>query len=218
MATDGIGRRRPPRDCDRCPRLVDYRRANREAEPDWYNAPVRSFGDPAAALLVVGLAPGRGGANRTGRPFTGDYAGDILYAALIAHGFARGTYRADPADGLELDDCRVTNAVRCVPPENKPTGAEVRHCRPFLVDELTVDPAPRLVLCLGRVAFDATLRALDRVPAHHDFAHGAVLRLPDGPTLIASYHTSRYNLNTGRLTHAMFDDVMAEIRRRHREG
>ncbi len=210
-------RRVPPADCPRCPRLVAFRERNRRAQPTWHNAPVRSFGAPGAGLLVVGLAPGRSGANRTGRPFTGDYAGEVLYAALRAHGFARGTYRADPNDGLELIDCRVANAVRCVPPENKPTGEEIRQCRPFLVDELTVAPAPRVVLCLGRVAFDATLRALDRVPAHHGFDHGAVTPLTDGPTLVASYHTSRYNLNTGRLTTAMFDDVMATVRRLHRE-
>jgi uracil-DNA glycosylase family 4 len=206
-------RRVPPADCARCPRLVTYRLSNRDAEPHWHNAPVRSFGDPAAALLVVGLAPGRGGANRTGRPFTGDFAGDVLYAALARHGFARGAYRAAPDDGFTLRDCRVTNAVRCVPPANKPTGAEVRHCRPFLADELTVAPAPRVVLCLGRVAFDATLRALGRVPAHHDFAHGGVRDLDDGPALVASYHTSRYNLNTGRLTEAMFDEVVGRLRR-----
>lgn len=206
-------RRVPPRDCARCPRLVDYRARNRAAEPDWHNAPVRSFGAGDAPLLVVGLAPGRGGANRTGRPFTGDYAGDVLYAALIAHGLARGTYRAEPDDGLELVGCRVTNAVRCVPPENKPTGAEIANCRPFLQDELTVTPRPEVVLCLGRVAFDATLRALGEVPGRYDFGHGATTAVPDGPTLVASYHTSRYNLNTGRLTHAMFDEVMAEVRR-----
>lgn len=207
------GRRVPPRDCSRCPRLVDYRHRNRAAEPDWHNAPVRSFGPDDARLLVVGLAPGRGGANRTGRPFTGDYAGDVLYAALIEHGFAAGTYRARPDDGLVLVDCRVANAVRCVPPENKPSGAEIASCRPFLEDELTVTPRPEVVLCLGRVAFDATLRALGHVPARFAFGHGATTPLPAGPTLVASYHTSRYNLNTGRLTRAMFDEVTAAIRR-----
>jgi len=207
-------RRVPRPDCGRCPRLVDYRAANRAAEPGWHNAPVPSFGPGGARLVVVGLAPGRGGANRTGRPFTGDYAGDVLYAALLAHGFARGTYRADPDDGLELIDCRVTNAVRCVPPENKPTGAEIANCRPFLQDELTVEPCPVVVLCLGRVAFDASLRALGEVAGRYAFDHGATTPTPAGPTLVASYHTSRYNLNTGRLTRAMFDDVVAAIRRR----
>jgi len=207
-------RRVPRPDCGRCPRLVDYRAANRAAEPQWHNAPVPSLGPGGARLVVVGLAPGRGGANRTGRPFTGDYAGDVLYAALLAHGFARGTYRADPDDGLELIDCRVTNAVRCVPPENKPTGAENANCRPFLQDELTVEPCPVVVLCLGRVAFDASLRALGEVAGRYAFDHGATTPTPAGPTLVASYHTSRYNLNTGRLTRAMFDDVVAAIRRR----
>lgn len=206
-------RRVPPRDCARCPRLVDYRERNRAAEPGWHNAPVPSFGAADARLVIVGLAPGRGGANRTGRPFTGDYAGDVLYEALIAHGFARGTYRAEPDDGLELADCRVTNAVRCVPPENKPTGAEIANCRPFLEDELGTAPRPEVVLCLGRVAFDASLRALGEVPARYGFDHGAASRVAGGPTLVASYHTSRYNVNTGRLTHAMFDAVMATIRR-----
>ncbi|NBB70966.1 MAG: uracil-DNA glycosylase [Alphaproteobacteria bacterium] len=206
-------RRVPPPDCGRCPRLVDYRAANRAAQPAWHNAPVGSFGPADARLVVVGLAPGRGGANRTGRPFTGDYAGDVLYAALLDHGFARGTYRADPDDDLELVDCRVTNAVRCVPPENKPTGAEIANCRPFLRDELTVEPCPQVVLCLGRVAFDASLRALGEVAGRYAFDHGAMTAAPAGPTLVASYHTSRYNLNTGRLTRAMFDAVMAAIRR-----
>ena len=206
-------RRAPPRDCERCPRLVAYRAANRVAEPTWHNAPVPSFGPPDARLLVVGLAPGRGGANRTGRPFTGDYAGDVLYAALRDHGFATGTYRAEPDDGLVLHDCRVTNAVRCVPPENKPTASEIQACRPFLEDELRVGTPPEVVLCLGRVAFDASLRAFGATPSRHRFAHGAATAVADGPRLIASYHTSRYNLNTGRLTRAMFDTVLAEVRR-----
>jgi uracil-DNA glycosylase family 4 len=210
-------RRVPPRDCDRCPRLVAYRERNRRAEPTWHNAPVRSFGEPTAGLLVVGLAPGRAGANRTGRPFTGDFAGEVLYAALLAHGFARGTYRAAPADGLVLDDCRVTNAVRCAPPDNKPIGAEIAACRVFLSDQLTVAPTPAVVLCLGRVAHDACLRALGRSPARHPFRHGGVSEPtgPGQPTLVASYHTSRYNLNTGRLTAAMFDRVMATVRDLH---
>jgi uracil-DNA glycosylase family 4 len=206
-------RRAPPRDCARCPRLAAYRAANRAAEPTWHNAPVPSFGPADARLLVVGLAPGRGGANRTGRPFTGDYAGDVLYAALRDYGFATGTYRAEPDDGLVLHDCRVTNAVRCVPPENKPTASEIQACRPFLEDELRAGTPPELVLCLGRVAFDASLRALGATPSRHRFAHGATTAVVDGPRLIASYHTSRYNLNTGRLTRAMFDTVLAEVRR-----
>lgn len=202
----------PPADCPLCPRLAGYRAENRAAEPDWHNAPVPSFGDPTARLLVVGLAPGRGGANRTGRPFTGDFAGDVLYDALARHGFARGTYRAAIDDGFELVDCRVTNAVRCVPPANKPVGAEVVACRAFLKPELCTPPAPDALLCLGRIAHEAALRALDRRPSRHPFRHGGVMRLEGGPTVISSYHTSRYNLNTGRLTPTMFDAVVALAR------
>ena len=205
-------RRRPPIDCDRCPRLAAYRAENRAARPAWHNAPVPSFGDPAARLLVVGLAPGRRGANRTGRPFTGDDAGDVLYAALGRHGFARGTYRASPDDGFTLVDCRVTNAVRCAPPQNKPTGGEIGACRPFLYDELRRGEPPHVVLCLGRIAHDATLRALDLRLRDHPFAHGGVRRPAGGPTLVASYHTSRYNMNTGRLTDSMFDAVVGHVR------
>lgn len=210
---DGHAERRvPPADCGACRRLADYRQRNRAAEPKWHNAPVPTFGDPGAPLLVVGLAPGRGGANRTGRPFTGDFAGDVLYAALARHGFARGLYAADPDDGFELVGCRVTNAVRCVPPENKPTGGEITTCRRFLGDELTVAPAPRVVLCLGRIAHESTLRALGEKPRTHPFRHRGVTSLPGGPVLVASYHTSRYNLNTRRLTEAMFDDVVVTVR------
>ncbi len=203
----------PAANCFLCPRLVAYREANRATEPGWHNAPVASFGDPAAKLVVVGLAPGRGGANRTGRPFTGDFAGDILYAALLAHGFARGNYAADPADGLTLVDCRVTNAVRCVPPENRPSAAETNTCRRFLEDELGTPPAPEVILCLGRIAYDSSLRALGHRPQAHPFRHGALTSLGNGPTVLASYHTSRYNVNTGKLTAAMFDEVVATARR-----
>ncbi len=211
VPTDGT-RAEPPFDCRRCPRLVAYRVGNRAAEPTWHNAPVSSFGDPAARLLVVGLAPGRGGANRSGRPFTGDFAGDILYAALARHGFARGIYGASVDDGFRLVDCRVTNAVRCAPPENKPTAAEVEACRGFLFDELRADPAPSVVLCLGRIAHATCLRALGHRATGHPFVHGATIRLENGPTLVASYHTSRYNVNTGRLTEPMFDGVVARVR------
>lgn len=212
MLGEGARRDAPPRDCGRCARLVAYRERIRHAEPTWHNAPVPSFGDPGARLLVVGLAPGRGGANRTGRPFTGDFAGDILYAALARHGFARGHYAADPSDGFELVDCRVTNAVRCVPPENKPTGAEIRTCRAFLADELSVAPAPVVALCLGRIAHESCVRALGVRLNAHPFRHGGVTSPADGPVLVASYHTSRYNLNTGRLTEAMFGQVMQTVR------
>jgi uracil-DNA glycosylase family 4 len=170
---------------------------------------VPSFGDPAAALLIVGLAPGAGGANRTGRPFTGDAAGILLYAALERHGLSRGRYVARPDDGLELVGCRISNALRCVPPGNRPTGAEVAACRDFLRGELSVGPRPRVVLALGRIAWDAVLRGLDHPASRHRFAHGAEAALPDGPTLLGSYHCSRYNTNTGRLTVEMLDTALA---------
>jgi len=173
---------------------------------------VPSFGDPAARLLVVGLAPGFAGANRTGRPFTGDWAGELLYPTLKRYGFARGTYRARPDDGFELVDCRVTNAVRCVPPQNRPTAQEVANCRIWLEPELTVPPRPAVVLALGRVAWDAVLRVFGRSPARDGFAHGAECRLDDGTVLLGSYHTSRYNLNTGCLTPEMFETVVARAR------
>lgn len=197
----------PGPDCALCPRLVAFRAANRAREPGWHNAPVASFGDPAAALVIVGLAPGLRGANRTGRPFTGDVAGDLLYAALDRYGLSRGQFAARPDDGLELVGCRITNAVRCVPPENRPIPAEIDACRRFLRDELAAPP-PRVVLCLGRIAHDSVLRALDLSPARHPFAHGAVHRPPGAPALVASYHTSRYNVQTGRITAAMFDAVV----------
>jgi uracil-DNA glycosylase len=178
---------------------------------------VPSFGPDDAALLVVGLAPGLRGANRTGRPFTGDHAGRILYPALLRHGFATGRYDERPDDGLRLQGCRITNAVRCVPPANRPEAAEVRACGRFLAHELGPgedgEPAPRVVLCLGRVAHEAVLRALGRrLLRAHPFAHGAELPLAGGPVLLASYHCSRYNINTGRLTEAMLDGVVARAR------
>ncbi len=171
-----------------------------------------SFGDPAARLLVVGLAPGLAGANRTGRPFTGDVAGELLYPTLRRFGFARGTYRARPDDGFELVDCRVTNAVRCVPPHNRPTAREVANCRIWLEPELLLPPRPVVVLSLGRVAWDAVLRVFGKSPARDGFAHGAELRLDGAAVLLGSYHTSRYNLNTGRLTPGMFEAVVARAR------
>jgi uracil-DNA glycosylase len=203
----------PAGDCALCPRLAEFRGANRIVFPDWHNAPVGSFGDPAARLVIVGLAPGLRGANRTGRPFTGDHAGLILYANLLRFGFARGRYAADPGDGLQLVDCRITNAVRCVPPENRPLGAEVNHCRPFLAGELTTPPAPAVVLTLGGIAHGSVLRALGHRARRYPFAHGALYHTPDGPLLAPSYHCSRYNLNTGRLTPPMFEAVFAAVRR-----
>ncbi len=211
MAADGPPRAVPPRDCRLCPRLVAYREENRRRHPRWHNAPVPSFGDPSAALLIVGLAPGVAGANRTGRPFTGDYAGEILYPALLRHGFARGRYEARPDDGLELVDCRITNAVRCVPPRNRPTGEEITTCRRYLLDELLVPPRPRLVLSLGRIAHDSVLRAFGCRLRDFPFAHDAAYRLEDGTRLVSSYHCSRYNVNTGRLTEAMFEAVMRRV-------
>jgi uracil-DNA glycosylase len=202
----------PAADCRLCPRLADFRAGNRRAFPDWHNAPVPSFGDPAARLLIVGLAPGLRGANRTGRPFTGDHAGEILYATLHRFGFARGDYRAAPDDGLELVDCRITNAVRCVPPENRPLGGEVNACRRFLEADLRGPPAPRVILPLGGIAHGSVVRALGLNGSRHRFAHGAVYALPGGPMLAPSYHCSRYNLNTGRLTPAMFEQIFATVR------
>lgn len=180
--------------------------------PDWHNAPVPTFGPCSARLAVVGLAPGLKGANRTGRPFTGDYAGDLLYETLIAFDFAHGTYRADPDDGLRLRDCMITNAVRCVPPENKPTPAEIGKCRPFLEATLAAMPNLRAILALGRIAHESTLRALGKKLAEHPFGHGAQHRVRPGLVLFDSFHCSRYNTNTGRLTPEMFRSVFASIR------
>jgi uracil-DNA glycosylase family 4 len=204
----------PPADCPLCPRLVAFREAARARQPDWHNAPVPSFGDPAARLLIVGLAPGLSGANRTGRPFTGDGAGFTLYPALARFGWSRGTFDARPDDGLELVDCRITNAVRCVPPENKPNGGEIATCRQFLMSELE---GPRAILALGRIAHDSTVRALGLRPAAHPFGHAAWHVPGPGLALAASYHCSRYNMNTGRLTEAMLDAVLARLRR-HLDG
>lgn len=196
-----------------CPRLAAFRAAYRAAEPGWHNAPVPSFGPVDAPLLVVGLAPGLRGANRTGRAFTGDFAGEVLYPALARHGFARGTFAARPDDGFALVGCRIANAVRCVPPANKPTPAEVATCRRFLEGELAGPVPPRLVLALGRTAHESVLRALGVRPAAHPFGHGRAHPLPGGRTLLSSFHTSRYNVNTGKLTLAMFDAVAAEAAR-----
>ena len=202
----------PPRDCGLCPRLAEFRARHRSAEPGWHNAPVSSFGPLEARLLIVGLAPGLRGANRTGRPFTGDYAGDLLYAALLEFGFATGGYDRRADDGLTLVDCRVTNAVRCVPPENRPVGAEINACRRFLAGEIEAMPRLAVILALGTVAHASVVRALGRRVAGFKFAHGAMHALGGGLTLADSYHCSRYNLNTGRLTEAMFHAVIAIVR------
>jgi len=196
-----------------CPRLVTFRTDNRAAHPDWYNGAVPSFGSDTARLLVVGLAPGLQGANRTGRPFTGDYAGDLLYSTLLKYGFAQGTYKADPNDGLRLVDARIANAVRCLPPENKPLPVEFTQCRPFLQAELAVMPQLKVILALGKGAHDQVLRALTVRPAGaYPFIHNRLHDLPTGLRLADSYHCSRYNTNTGRLTTEMFEEVFKTVR------
>jgi uracil-DNA glycosylase len=201
-----------PRNCPRCPRLVSFREVNRAAQPDWHNGPVSSFGSDEARLLIVGLAPGLKGANRTGRPFTGDFAGDLLYATLLEFDFARGSYAARPDDGLQLVDCMITNAVRCVPPENKPTPTEIGTCRPFLVSRISSMPRLAAVLVLGRIAHDSTLVALGLRRSAFRFAHGARHDPRQGLAFFDSFHCSRYNTNTGRLTPAMFRAVLQAIR------
>lgn len=203
----------PGRDCALCPRLKAFRDEQRRLEPSWHNAPVPTFGDPDGRLLVVGLAPGRTGANRTGRPFTGDHAGELLYRTLSAHGFANGAFDARADDGLVLIDAAVTNAVRCVPPQNKPTGGEIAACSPFLAATMRTFPRLELILALGRISHDAVLRALGHRRSAHRFAHGAHHALGDGLALADSYHPSRYNVNTGVLTATMFDEVIAAARR-----
>jgi uracil-DNA glycosylase len=206
----------PGRDCPRCPRLVAFRQSWRQTEPDWFNAPVDSFGPVAAQLLIVGLAPGLRGANRTGRPFTGDYAGDLLYATLTEFGFARGHYAASVDDGLELLDCRITNAVRCVPPDNKPTPQEITTCRDFLKAAIAEMSNLRAVIALGRIAHESFVQASGARRSQFPFAHGRTHLLPHGLpalTLLDSYHCSRYNTNTGVLTPQMFRDVIAAARK-----
>ena len=198
----------PLPDCPLCPRLAAYREANRAAQPEWFNAPVPSFGPREASLLVVGMAPGVKGANRTGRPFTGDHAGQLLYSTLLRFDRARGTYGAAADDGLELVDTRITNAVRCVPPANLPEPGEVTTCNPFLRGELQALPNLKAVLALGVLAHAAVLKACGIPPARIRFRHGALHELPDGLILADSYHVSRYNTNTGRLTTEMFEAVM----------
>jgi len=202
----------PPRDCPLCPRLVAFRKEWRKREPDWFNAPVHSFGPVEARLLIVGLAPGVRGANRTGRPFTGDYAGDLLYATLSEFGFARGTFDARPDDGLTLVDARITNAVHCVPPENKPTPAEINTCREaYLAHRIPAMPHLAAIVALGRIAHESTLRALSCRLSEAPFRHGA-RHVIGKLALFDSYHCSRYNTNTGVLTPEMFRAVFADVR------
>jgi uracil-DNA glycosylase family 4 len=197
---------------------VAFRLEARAQEPAWFNAPVPTFGDDTARLLIVGLAPGLRGANRTGRPFTGDYAGDLLYATLTAHGFARGDYRARPDDGLKLVDAAISNAVRCVPPQNKPTGEEIRTCRPFLAATVAGMPRLRAIVALGRIAHDSVASALALRRAAVPFSHGGEHQVLPSLRLFDSYHCSRYNTNTGVLTTAMFDAVFARVAAHLREA
>lgn len=224
----------PPKDCPLCPRLVVFREENRAKFPDKFNAPVPPFGGEDARLLIVGLAPGLRGANFTGRPFTGDYAGDLLYPMLVKFGWAEGVFEARADDGLKLKGARITNAVRCVPPENKPEGAEMNACRPFLADEIAALPNLKVILSLGLISHNAVLKTFGAKISAHKFAHGAVhdlsslsfprkresiaaeetdprLRGESRLVLIDSYHCSRYNTNTGRLTTEMFEDVFRTI-------
>jgi uracil-DNA glycosylase family 4 len=211
LAGAALLRTEPDHNCPLCPRLAAFREAARAREPDWFNSPVPSFGDPAARLLIIGLAPGLQGANRTGRPFTGDFAGELLYATLLEYGFAKGKYQARPDDGLTLLDCQISNAVRCVPPQNKPLPLEINTCRQFLLATIKTMPKLRAIVALGRVAHDSMLKTLGLRSSAAPFAHGAVhqagaLRLYD------SYHCSRYNTNTGVLTPEMFRNVFARVR------
>ena len=198
-----------------CPRLKDFRDSYRQTDPTWHNAPVPSFGPVDARLLIVGLAPGLRGANRTGRPFTGDFAGDLLYATLIEFGFANGIYAANPADGLMLKNARITNAVRCVPPQNKPLPAEIAQCRPFLVQLIESMPNLEALVLLGRIAHESTLRTLGAKLKDFPFAHGARHDIQFGGRVLKlfdSYHCSRYNTNTGVLTPDMFRSVFRDVR------
>jgi len=199
----------PPRDCPICPRLVGYRELNRSEHPDWFNGPAPSFGDPEARLLVAGLAPGRQGANRTGRPFTGDYAGELLYSTLLKFGFAEGRYQARPDDGLRLVDCMITNAVRCAPPGNKPLPIEEAACRPFLQARIEALPNLRAIVVLGDVSRKNVLRALGLKPGAALPGHGQELQA-GRYRLFSSYHCSRLNTNTGTLTPEMFEATLAK--------
>ena len=195
-----------------CPRLVDFRRQCIDQHPDWFNGAVPSFGPSDARLLIVGLAPGMQGANRTGRPFTGDYAGDLLYETLAQFGFSSGSYAASPDDGLVLKDCMITNAVRCLPPQNKPVAAEINACRSYLQQRISTLANLKVIIVLGRIAHETTLVALGHRKSAFKFAHAAQHQVSDTLALIDSYHCSRYNTNTGRLTPEMFRNVFTAAR------
>jgi len=201
----------PNADCRLCPRLADFRDELRAAHPDWFNAPVPAFGDRDCQVLIAGLAPGMRGANRTGRPFTGDYAGDLLYATLSKFGLAEGQYQARPDDGMELNNCLILNAVRCLPPQNKPTPAEIKQCNSFFAGEIATLPRLKCILALGRIAHEAILTGQGLVRSRYPFGHNARHDLPGGLVMFNSYHCSRYNTNTGRLTEAMFEQVFEQI-------
>ena len=210
MSIPSAGFDGPKRYCRLCPRLVGFREENQRQFPDWHNGAVPAFGPLNARMLIVGLAPGLRGANRTGRPFTGDYAGELLYPSLLKFGLARGTYQADAADSLELLDCRITNAVRCVPPANKPTPAEQTTCRDFLRAEISAMPRLRSILVLGRIAHDATISTLGLRKSAYPFGHGATHHIDGKPSVTDSYHCSRYNLNTKVLTEPMFHAALEQ--------
>lgn len=202
----------PKANCRLCPRLVEFRKKNRKIYPDHFNGAVPSFGDEDARILVIGLAPGLQGANKTGRPFTGDFSGDLLFRCLTKMGWSNAQNQNHPDDGFELHDVMITNAVRCVPPENKPIGEEVNNCRPFLMARMDALKNLKVLFALGKVAHDATVRNFGFRLADFPFAHKAVHALPNGLTLIDSYHCSRYNVNTGRLTEAMFMDALTAVK------
>jgi uracil-DNA glycosylase family 4 len=199
----------PPRDCPRCPRLVALRQELRAEYPDWWNAPVPAFGDPNGWLGIIGLAPGKHGANRTGRPFTGDFAGDLMFATLAKFGFTDGNYESRADDGLQLNGAIIVNSVKCLPPENKPTSEEARTCRPFAEAQVDALPNARIFIALGQIAHQSAVKILGGKLPKCRFGHLAEHRMPDGRVLIDSYHCSRYNQNTGRLTAAMFEAVFA---------
>ncbi|MDN4631911.1 uracil-DNA glycosylase [Sphingomonas sp. PsM26] len=209
FAPSPIADSEPPHDCPLCPRLVAFRHELREEFPTWWNAPVNAFGDPAAWLGIIGLAPGKHGANRTGRPFTGDFAGVLLYDTLTKYGFATGTFEAKPDDTLQLQGAMIINAVKCLPPQNKPTPEEIRMCRPFLEGQIAAIPKARVFVALGQIAHQSAVKALGGRLPKCKFGHLAEHRMPDGRILIDSYHCSRYNQNTGRLTTEMFEAVFA---------
>ena len=209
FAPSPIPQTEPPRDCPLCPRLVAFREELRAEHTQWWNAPVPAFGDPRGWLAIVGLAPGKHGANRTGRPFTGDFAGQLLFDTLGKYALASGTFQATPEDDLQLHGAIVINAVKCLPPENKPTPEEIRTCRPFLEDQLAILPDVRIVIALGQIAHQSAVKALGGRLPKAKFGHLAEHRMPDGRILLDSYHCSRYNQNTGRLTTPMFEAVFA---------